>query len=200
MPFSEGHQTDHPITLYAATKKACEVMAHSYAHLWQLPVTVFRFFTVYGPWGRPDMALFKFVDAILDGRSIDVYGEGEMRRDFTYVDDLVEAIIRLTSCVPVVGNPIEAEGVRDTLAPTAPFRVVNIGGGQPVSLLRFIDCIEHSLGREARQNRLPMQLGDVPETWADTHLLAALTGRVPSTPVEEGIDRFVKWFRNYYGK
>lgn len=200
IPFSESHMADHPITLYAATKKAVEVMAHSYSHLWQIPTTTFRFFTVYGPWGRPDMALFKFVDAILSGRPIDVYGHGDMKRDFTYIDDLIEAIVRLTACVPETGKPVVAAGVADTLAPTAPFRIVNIAGGQPVALLHFIDCIEQRLGQKAIRNLMPMQTGDVQATWADHRLLEALTGFRPATPVEEGVGRFVDWYREFYSR
>jgi UDP-glucuronate 4-epimerase len=200
IPFSENHMADHPITLYAATKKAMEVMAHSYSHLWQIPITNFRFFTVYGPWGRPDMAYFKFVDAILSNRPIDVYGHGNMKRDFTYIDDLVEAIKRLIDCVPETGKPVVAPGAEDTLAPTAPFRIVNIAGGQPVSLLAFIDCIEQSLGRKAIRNLMPMQTGDVQATWADHRLLEALTGFRPATSIEEGVGHFVEWFREYYSK
>lgn len=198
MPFSEARMADHPITLYAATKKAVELMAHSYSHLWQIPTTSFRFFTVYGPWGRPDMALFKFTDAILAGRPIDVYGRGEMKRDFTYIDDLIEAVVRLIGCVPEVGKPVEAAGAEDTLAPTAPCRVVNIAGGEPVALPLFIDCIEKHLGRKAVRNLLPMQTGDVPATWADHRLLEALTGFRPSTPIDVGVARFVDWFREFY--
>lgn len=200
MPFSENHMADHPITLYAATKKAVEVMSHSYSHLWQIPTTTFRFFTVYGPWGRPDMALFKFVDAILSGKPIDVYGHGDMKRDFTYVDDLVEAIVRLISCIPETGKPVPAAGVQDTLAPTAPCRIVNIAGGQPVSLPYFIDCIEKRLGQKAIRNLMPMQTGDVPATWADHRLLEALTGFRPAISVEEGVARFVDWFREHYSR
>jgi len=200
MPFSEARMADHPITLYAATKKAVEAMAHSYAHLWHIPTTVFRFFTVYGPWGRPDMALFKFVDAILSNRPIDIYGQGNMKRDFTYIDDLVEAIVRLIDCVPETGKPVRHNGVSDTLAPVAPFRVVNIAGGQPVSLLYFIECIEKRLDRTAIRNLMPMQTGDVPETWADHRLLESLTAYRPATPVSEGVDRFVDWFRAYYAR
>ena len=191
---------DHPITLYAASKKAVEVMAHSYSHLWQLPITNFRFFTVYGPWGRPDMAYFKFVEAILSNKPIDIYGHGDMRRDFTYIDDLVEAIVRLIACVPATGNPVTAVGVEDTLAPTAPFRIVNIAGGQSVSLLDFIDCIERRLGRKAIRNLMPMQTGDVQATWADHRLLEALTGFRPATSVEEGVSRFVDWYREFYSR
>jgi len=196
MPFAETHQTDHPITLYAATKKANETMLHAYAHLWNLRITAFRFFTVYGPWGRPDMALFKFVKAILEGAPIDVYGEGRMKRDFTYIDDLIESIVRLIDAPPVPGRP--AEGVADSLSPAAPYRVVNIGGGQPVGLLSFIETIEKELGKPAIRNMLPMQKGDVRETVASADLLEALTGYRPATSVEEGVRAFVAWYRDYY--
>lgn len=196
MPFGETDRTDHPITLYAATKKATENMAHSYAHLWSLPTTAFRFFTVYGPWGRPDMALFKFVRAMQAGEPIDVYGEGNMRRDFTYIDDLVESIVRLIEAVPVVGHP--AQGVVDSLSPAAPFRVVNIGGGQPVGLLDFIATIEQQLGLLAKKNMLPMQAGDVRETYARAELLEALTGYRPATSVEAGVKAFVDWYLSHY--
>ncbi len=192
MPFGETDRADHPMTLYAATKKSTELMAHSYAHLWGLPTTAFRFFTVYGPWGRPDMALFKFVKAILDGQAIEVYGEGQMRRDFTYVADLVEAIVRLIDCVPVTGQPVAA--VADSLSPAAPFRVVNIGGGQPVGLEEFIATIERHLGRSAIKTMLPMQPGDVRETFASADLLRALTGYAPATTVDAGVRAFVEWY------
>ncbi|MGF7161655.1 UDP-glucuronate 4-epimerase [Rhodoligotrophos appendicifer] len=196
MPFMEIHRTDHPITLYAATKKAMEVMSHSYAHLWTLPTTCFRFFTVYGPWGRPDMALFKFVDAIMKDLPIDIYGQGEMRRDFTYVDDLVEAIVRLVACIPVAGAPVSGEGVEDSLSPAAPWRLVNIAGGHTTELMEFVETIERCLGRTARRNMMPMQKGDVPATYADHRLLEHLTGFRPSTPVTEGVEKFVAWYRN----
>jgi len=199
MPFRETDRTDMPLTLYAATKKANEVMAHSYAHLWDLPVTMFRFFTVYGPWGRPDMALFKFVRAILEGEPIDVYNRGEMWRDFTYVDDLVEGIWRLIGAVPARpdadGAPIEG----DSLSPVAPFRVVNIGNSTKVRLLDFIEMIEEELGVEAKKNLMEMQPGDVPATWADATLLQRLTDYHPQTSVREGVRKFVDWYREYYG-
>jgi UDP-glucuronate 4-epimerase len=173
-----------------------EGMAHSYAHLFGLPTTCFRFFTVYGPWGRPDMALFKFVEAIAAGRPIEVYGEGRMGRDFTYVEDLVEGILRLVACVPETGKP--AQGVADTLSPVAPWRVVNVGGGAPVGLMPFIETIERCLGKAAIREMLPMQPGDVRETVADPSLLVALTGYRPATPVEEGVRRFVEWYMAEY--
>ncbi|MEP9351372.1 NAD-dependent epimerase/dehydratase family protein [Xanthobacter sp. KR7-225] len=200
MPFAETDRADFPITLYAATKKAMEAMAHSYAHLWGLPTTSFRFFTVYGPWGRPDMALFKFVDAILSGRPIEIYGMGQMRRDFTYVDDIVEAVVRLAGVPPVVGQPAAAQGVEDSLSPVAPWRAVNIGGGQPVGLLDFVEAIEAALGRPAEKLLLPMQPGDVRETFADPRLLEALTGYRPQTPLAVGVPAFVAWYREHYGK
>lgn len=196
VPFRETDMTDHPLTIYSASKKATELVAHSYAHLWNIPTTAFRFFTVYGPWGRPDMALFKFVDAMLKGEPIDVYNHGKMERDFTYIDDLVEGIVRLIPAVPVRGAPVADF---DSLSPVAPFRVVNIGNGQPVTLEAFIAAIERSLGREAVRNYMDMQPGDVPRTFASADLLAALTGFRPNTPVEEGVEAFVAWFREYYG-
>ena len=195
MPYREGMQADHQMSFYAATKKATEMMAHSYAHLYGLPVTMFRFFTVYGPWGRPDMALFKFTRAILAGEPIDVYNHGRMRRDFTYVDDLVEGIVRLADVAPVAGAPA---GPEDSLSPVAPWRVVNIGNGAPVALGDFIAAIEAATGRTARRNLMPMQPGDVPATWADTTLLTRLAGTLPQTPVQTGVARFVDWYRAYY--
>lgn len=199
MPFAENQKADTPLTIYAATKKANESMAHSYAHLWNLPTTMFRFFTVYGPWGRPDMALFKFVRAILEGTPIDVYNRGEMHRDFTYVDDLVRAITLLIGVRPLTPPdcpPIEG----DSLSPVAPFRVVNIGNSTMVRLLDFIKAIEQEVGCEAVCNFLPMQAGDVPTTLADARLLQRLTGYRPQTSVNEGIAQFVAWYRAYYGQ
>jgi UDP-glucuronate 4-epimerase len=195
MPFTETQRTDTPLTIYAATKKSTELIAHSYAHLWSQPVTAFRFFTVYGPWGRPDMALFKFTKAALQGQPIDVYGHGRMERDFTYIDDLVEAIVRLVDAVPVRGQPV---GEFDSLSPVAPHRVVNIGNSQPVGLLPFIEEIERCLSRPIARNYMDIQLGDVPRTWADASLLEALTGYKPNTQVSEGVAQFVAWFRDYY--
>ena len=195
MPFRETDRADWPMTLYAATKKAGEAMAHSYAHLWKLPTTCFRFFTVYGPWGRPDMAPIKFVSAIDDGRPIEVYGEGQMRRDFTYIDDLVEAVIRLIDVVPEQGKPSTADGVEDSLSPVAPWRAVNIAGGQPVWLMPFIETIERHLGKPANKVMLPMQKGDVTETYADASLLQALTGFTPTITVDEGVKALVDWYR-----
>jgi UDP-glucuronate 4-epimerase len=197
VPFRETDRADWPITLYAATKKAMETMAHSHAHLWQVPTTCFRFFTVYGPWGRPDMALFKFVDAILSGRPIELYGAGRMKRDFTYVDDLIEAVVRLMDTPPVLGQPVLGEGVADSLSQVAPWRVVNIAGGMPVELPDFVASIETALGKKAETIMLPMQPGDMRETHADHRLLLALTGFRPQTPLAEGVAAFVAWYRDY---
>jgi len=196
MPFRETDTVATPLNIYAATKVACEQIGHSYASLWRQPITMFRFFTVYGPWGRPDMAFFKFTDAILNGRTIDIYNHGRMERDFTYVDDLVEAILRLVDCVPEAGAAIAD---CDSVSPVAPFRIVNIGNAQPVQLLDFIAEIERACGRVAIRNLMPMQPGEVLKTWADTALLQALTGYQPSTDVRAGVAAFVAWFREYYG-
>jgi UDP-glucuronate 4-epimerase len=197
IPFSESDRTDEPMTLYAATKKSSELMAHSYAHLYKVPTTAFRFFTVYGPWGRPDMALFKFVDAILKGQPIDIYGEGRMSRDFTYIDDIVEGIVRLSAIAPGEDNRVTAAGVDDTLSKHAPFRVVNIGGGEPVELMRFVEIVEQAVGKPSIRNMLPMQQGDVPRTFASPELLNALTGFTPAITVEDGVRKFVEWYRAY---
>jgi UDP-glucuronate 4-epimerase len=194
MPFRETDRADHPMTLYAATKKAGELMAHSYSHLFEIPTTVVRFFTVYGPWGRPDMALFKFVDAILKNKPIDVYGEGRMSRDFTFVGDLVEAIARLVPLPPERGSPSDG----DSLSPAAPHRVVNIGRGAPVELSAFIEAIETKLGAKATKNLMPMQQGDVSDTFANADLLEKLTGYRPATAIEEGVGAFVDWYRDYF--
>lgn len=198
MPFAETDKADTPLTIYAATKKANEAMGHSYAYLHGLPVTMFRFFTVYGPWGRPDMALFKFTDAILRGQPIDIYNHGEMYRDFTYVTDLVRGIRLLIDAVPPAPDAGAAEIPGDSLSPAAPFRIVNIGNSDKVRLLDFIEEIELCLGREAIRNMMPMQTGDVPATWANADLLKALTGYKPETDFRDGIARFVAWFRDYY--
>ena len=200
MPFTEVEKADTPLTIYAATKKANEAMGHSYAHLWNLPTTMFRFFTVYGPWGRPDLALYKFVDAILDERPIDIYNHGDMYRDFTYVDDLVRGIRLLIDVPPV--RPASADGIEegDSLSPAAPWRVVNIGNGDKVRLMDFVEAIEAALGKKAIRNYMPMQIGDVPATWADNALLQRLTGYRPQTDFKDGIGRFVDWFRDYHGK
>ena len=199
MPFTETEKADTQLTIYAATKKASESMGHAYAHLWDLPTTMFRFFTVYGTWGRPDMALYKFVDAILDGRPIDIYNHGDMYRDFTYVDDLVRGIRLLMDAVPVrPEDGIVPEG--DSLSPVAPYRIVNIGNSEKVKLLDFVDAIEDSLGQKAIRNYMPMQMGDVPATWANADLLKTLTGYRPETDFRDGVARFVEWFADYYGK
>lgn len=200
LPFRETDKADLQVSLYAATKKANENMGHVYAHLWGLPVTMFRFFTVYGPWGRPDLALFKFVDAILAGRPIDIYNNGEMYRDFTYVGDLVRALSLLIDVAP---EPPDARGPAvdgDSLSPVAPFRVINIGNSNKVRLLDFVDAIEAELGIEAQRNYMPMQPGDVPATWADASLLERLTGYKPQTELRDGIAAFVRWYREYTGR
>lgn len=194
IPFSVTDNVDHPISLYAATKKANELIAHTYSHLFQLPATGLRFFTVYGEWGRPDMAYFKFTQAIATGQPINVYNFGEMQRDFTYVDDVIEGIVRLLPRAPQVGTDPNAEP-----AANVPHKLYNIGNHQPVSLLRFIEVIEAAMGKTAQKNFLPMQPGDVPITYADVDDLMRDVGFQPSTSIEEGIGRFVQWYRSYYG-
>ena len=196
VPFVETAPADHPLTLYAASKKACEAMTHSYSHLWNIRTTVARFFTVYGPWGRPDMALGRFVEAILADRPIDLFNRGDMDRDFTYIDDLVEGLVRLMATPPERGRPI---GPLDSLSPVAPWRVVNIGRGDPVPLMDFVAAIERALGRTAKLNLLPMQAGDAPTTYASADLLHALTGYRPATPVDVGVAAFCDWYETYYG-
>ena len=198
MPFHETDKADTQLTIYAATKKANESMAHSYAHLWNIPTTMFRFFTVYGPWGRPDLAFFKFTAAILDGRPIDVYNHGDMYRDFTYVEDLVRAVRLLADVAPPPPQSRETDVEGDSLSPVAPFRIVNIGNSEKVKLLDFIDAIEAELGVTAKRNYMDMQMGDVPATWADASLLQRLTGYKPKTGIREGIGKFVHWYRDYY--
>lgn len=197
LPFSEDDNIDHPVSLYAATKKANELMAHSYAHLYRLPCTGLRFFTVYGPWGRPDMALFKFTRGILAGDAIPVFNRGEMVRDFTYVDDIVEGVVR------VIDRPAQADPAWSALAPRpsssdAPYRIFNIGNNQPVKLMRYIEVLEQCLGKKAKLDLLPLQAGDVLETIADISQLEAAVGFKPSTPIEVGIARFAEWYRSYY--
>lgn len=187
MPFAETDAVDHPVSLYAATKKANELMAHTYSHLYGLPTTGLRFFTVYGPWGRPDMAIFKFVRAVLAGQPIDVYNNGQMRRDFTYVDDVVDAVLKVMAVPPVATADAPAH------------RVLNVGNNGPVSLLDFIGCIEKATGIEAIKHFMPMQQGDVPETWADTTALEKGFGIRPNTDLQLGVQRFVDWYRSYYG-
>lgn len=197
MPFSEHDSVDHPVSLYAATKKANELMAHTYSHLYGLPTTGLRFFTVYGPWGRPDMALFLFTKAILEGRAIDVFNYGKMQRDFTYVDDIVEGVIRVLDRTAEV-NPTYDAVAADPATSNAPYRVFNIGNNNPVPLLDFIGCIESALGMKAEKNLLPLQDGDVPATYANTDALRDWVGFVPGTSVETGIANFVTWYREYY--
>ena len=199
MPFIETEKADTQLTIYAATKKANESMGHAYANLYDLPTTMFRFFTVYGPWGRPDLALYKFVDAILDGRPIDIYNNGVMYRDFTYIDDLVHAIRLLIDAAPVrPKDGVVPEG--DNLSPVAPYRVVNIGNSDKVRLLDFVNAIEDCLGQKAERNYMGMQTGDVPATWANADLLKTLTGYRPQTDFRDGIAKFVDWYREYSGK
>jgi len=197
MPFSIHHNVDHPLSLYAASKKANELMAHTYANLYELPVTGLRFFTVYGPWGRPDMALFSFTKSILEGRPIDVFNYGNHRRDFTYIDDIVEGILRTLDRV-ATPNPGWDPDRPDPGTSRAPYRLYNIGNSQPVELLRYIEVLEDCLGRKAERNLLPMQPGDVPDTYADVQDLMDDTGYRPNTPIEEGVARFVEWYRDYY--
>ena len=198
VPYSEMHKADEPLNLYAATKKGMEAMGWSYAQLFGIPTTILRFFTVYGPWGRPDMALFKFVAAILEGRPIDIYGHGEMARDFTYIDDLVEALVRLIPIAPDEANRVAEGGVLDTLSAGVPARVVNIANGVPIKLTHFIEAIETSLGRKAERNMLPIQPGEMQQTFGDASLLHALTGFEPRTSLECGVAAFVEWYREFY--
>lgn len=197
MPFSVHHNVDHPISLYAATKKANELMAHSYSSLYGLPTTGLRLFTVYGPWGRPDMAYFSFTKAILEGRPIDVFNHGRMQRDFTYIDDIVEGVIRVADTLPVP-NPAWNGSNPDPGSSYAPYRIYNIGNNNPVELLHFIETLERFLGKSAVKNLLPMQAGDVPATYADVDDLMRDVGFAPRTPLEEGIRWFVEWYRGYY--
>ena len=198
VPFSVHHNVDHPISLYAATKKANELMAHTYSHLFGLPTTGLRFFTVYGPWGRPDMALFLFTDAILSGRPIDVFNNGQMRRDFTYVDDIVEGVIRVLDRTPAPDADWRATSP-DPASSSSPYRVYNIGNNEPVELMHLIETLEKCLGVTAEKNMMPMQPGAVPETHADIDDLERDTGFRPSTSIEDGVGRFVEWYREYYG-
>ena len=197
MPFSVHHNVDHPVSLYAASKKANELMAHTYSHLYGLPTTGLRFFTVYGPWGRPDMALFVFTRAILAGEPIAVFNNGRMRRDFTYIDDIAEGVVRVLDSVPQP-NPEWSGQAPDPGTSSAPYRLYNIGNNQPVGLLDFITMLEECLGRTAKKNFQPLQAGDVPETYADVDDLARAVGFRPATPLREGIARFVEWYRAYY--
>jgi UDP-glucuronate 4-epimerase len=197
MPFAETDRTDFPVSVYAATKRATEALTHAHAATTGLPVTCLRFFTVYGPWGRPDMALFRFADAIADGRPIEVYGHGRMERDFTFIDDLIEAMRRLMGVIPVPGAPVATPDVTDSLSPAAPWRVVNLAQGESTPLLAFIEAIEAAMGKRAERNLVPMQPGDVTTTWADAGLLRTLTGYVPQTSVRDGVVKFVEWHREW---
>ncbi len=199
MPYKETDKSDFQISFYAATKKSTEIMAHSYAHLFNIPTTMFRFFTVYGPWGRPDMALFKFTKAILEKDEIDVYNFGKMKRDFTYIDDLVNGVVGLINCIPDNKKYVDNKFINfDSKSPVAPFRIVNIGNSDPIELLDFINAIEEITGIKAKINYMPMQAGDIPATWADTSLIKALTNYKGSTKIHKGIRKFVEWYRNYY--
>lgn len=197
LPFATSDSVDHPVSLYAATKKANELMAHTYSHLYGIPTTGLRFFTVYGPWGRPDMALFKFTKAILAGKAIDVYNNGNLSRDFTYIDDIVEGIIRIADVVPKAQENWTPESGTPADS-AAPYRIFNIGNGSPVKLLDFIEALETSLGMTAEKNMLPMQPGDVHATWAETEDFFAATGYQPKVGVKEGVARFVEWYKDYY--
>jgi UDP-glucuronate 4-epimerase len=198
MPYSEHDNVDHPISLYAATKKANELMAHAYSHLYGLPATGLRFFTVYGPWGRPDMALFLFTKAILEGRPIDVFNQGKMQRDFTYIDDVVEAVVRVLDRAPQ-RDPGFRTDAPDPATSWAPYRIYNVGNHQPVNLMTYIDTLEKALGKTAKKNFMPLQDGDVTSTFADTEDIRSFTDFAPATPVEKGIGRFVAWYRSHYG-
>ena len=197
MPFSVHDSVDHPVSLYAATKKANELMAHTYSHLFGLPTTGLRFFTVYGPWGRPDMALFLFTKAILEGRPIDVFNHGNMQRDFTYIDDIVKGVIRVSDR-PATPNPEYSADTPDPGTSNAPYRVFNIGNHNPVPLMDYIGAIETALGTTAQKNMLPMQPGDVPATYADVEALTDWTGFAPKTTIQEGVAKFIAWYRGYY--
>ena len=198
MPFSVHQNVDHPLSLYAATKKANELMAHTYSHLYGLPTTGLRFFTVYGPWGRPDMALFLFTKAILEGRPIDVFNHGRMRRDFTFIDDIVEGVIRTSDHTAPVNADWDSNHP-DPATSKAPYRLYNIGNNNPVELMHLIGTLEQALGRTAAKNMLPMQMGDVPATYADVQALERDVGFAPKTSIETGVARFVEWYRSYYG-
>jgi UDP-glucuronate 4-epimerase len=197
MPFSEQQNVDHPLTLYAATKKSNELMAHSYSSLYGLPTTGLRFFTVYGPWGRPDMALFLFTKNILAGAPIDVFNDGHHQRDFTYIDDIVQGVVAAVDHV-ATPDPNWDSDAPDPATSNAPYKIYNIGNQRPVALLRYIEVLEHCLGRQARKNLLPMQRGDLPDTWADVEALARDVGYRPSTDLETGVKRFVEWYLGYY--
>ena len=197
MPFKEIEKADTQLTIYSATKKANESMAHSYSYLWKIPITMFRFFTVYGPWGRPDMALFKFVEAIIKDKPIDIYNNGDMYRDFTYVDDLVRGIRLLIDKPPLNSNQTSISN-KNSQSPVAPFRIINIGNSNKVNLLDFIEMIESVIGKKAIRNYMPMQIGDVPATWADATLLKKITNYQPKTNLKVGITNFVNWYKKFY--
>lgn len=197
VPFATSDSVDHPISLYAATKKSNELMSHTYSHLYGIPTTGLRFFTVYGPWGRPDMALFKFTKAIVEGKQIDIYNNGDMRRDFTYIDDIVEGVIRIQDMVPKADDTWKVE-TGNAATSSAPYRVFNIGNGNPVKLMEFVESLESSLGLEANKNFMPMQPGDVYQTYAEVEDLFDVTGYRPSVSVTDGVERFVSWYREFY--
>jgi len=199
MPFSTRHNVDHPVSLYAATKKSNELIAHSYSYLYNIPVTGLRFFTVYGPWGRPDMALFRFVKNVLAGKPIEVYNHGRMERDFTYIDDIVTGIEKVLGKIPA-GDPHWNAKDPDPSSSTAPYKIYNIGRGEPVNLLKFIEVLENTLGMPCEKELMPIQPGDVIKTWADTGELEADTGYRPDTPVETGVKRFVEWYLDFYNE
>jgi len=198
-PFATSDSVDHPISLYAATKKSNELMSHTYSHLYGIPTTGLRFFTVYGPWSRPDMALFKFTKAIIEGNEIDVYNNGDMRRDFTYIDDIVEGIIQIQDIIPAKNTSWQVES-GSAAESSAPYKIFNIGNGNPVKLMDFIESLEKSLGITAKRNFMPMQAGDVYQTYADVDDLFAVTGYKPSMSVEDGVEQFVQWYREFYKK
>jgi UDP-glucuronate 4-epimerase len=197
MPYSENDKSDHPMSFYAATKKSMEGMAHSYSHLFNIPTTIFRFFTVYGPWGRPDMGYFKFTKAIINEEKIDIYNYGNMQRDFTYIDDLIEGIRYLIECIPNKNEVLTNHEI-DSLSPVAPFRLVNIGNSNPINLMDFVRAIENAIGKKAKTNLIPMQPGDVVSTWADNKLIKSMTKYQGNTNINEGMRKFVKWYRDYY--
>jgi len=197
VPFTENFSSNKQLSFYAASKKSCEVISHSYSHIHKIPTTVFRFFTVYGPWGRPDMALYKFATSIFNDQPIDIYNFGKMKRDFTYVGDLIKSIIKLSKCIPELNKPISKI---DSISPIAAWRVVNIGNSKPVELMKFIETLENKLGAKAKKNFLPMQMGDVKETYADNTLLKDLTNYIPKTDINEGIEEFVIWLKYYLKK
>ena len=199
VPFATSDSVDHPVSLYAATKKSNELMSHTYSHLYDIPTTGLRFFTVYGPWGRPDMALFKFTKKIINGESIDIYNHGDMRRDFTYIDDIVEGIIRIQDVIPEVDNNWTVES-GSAATSSAPYRVFNIGNGNPVKLLDFVESLEESLGIEAKKNFMPMQPGDVYQTYADTQDLFETTGYKPKVGIREGVSDFITWYKGFYNR